>query len=265
MRLQNRVAIITGGGTGIGKAIATVFAAEGAAVAVAGRRPTPLAESVKQIASNGGKAIAIPTDIANEKQVQDMVARTLKEYGQIDILVNDSAYAAPHSDVVDTSQENWNNSLAVNLTGTMMCTREVLKNMIPRQTGSIISLSSIAGVTGIPGGSAYSATKSGIIGFTQTLAMEVGHDNIRANSITPAFVATEKNLNGLRNLAKQKGMSYEEFMDKMLRHYALKRVAKPSEVATVALFLASDDASAITGQNLIVSCGFQMMHPGMIS
>ena len=146
-----------------------------------------------------------------------------------------------------------------------MCTREVLKNMIPRQTGSIISLSSIAGVTGIPGGSAYSATKSGIIGFTQTLAMEVGKDNIRANSITPAFVATEKNLNGLRNLAKQKGMSYEEFMDKMLQHYALKRVAKPSEVATVALFLASDDASAITGQNLIVSCGFQMMHPGMIS
>ena len=266
MRLQDKVTIITGGGTGIGKAIATVFAAEGAHVVIAGRHILNLTEVVKQIESNGGKAIAIATDVSDEAQVKNLVKQTITNYGRIDVLVNNHAHMPPlDADVIDMPMDYWNKSLEVNLTGTMMLTKEVIKHMIPRRTGSIVNISSIAGVTPDPNHSAYSATKWGIIGFTASLAGEVGKYNIRANCLSPAGTSTELFQDGMAMMAKKKGMTYDEFMNKILESYAMKRVVKPSEVATVALFLASDDASAVTGQNLIVSCGFQVLHPGMIS
>lgn len=265
MRLRDKVAIVTGAGTGIGKAISSVFAAEGAAVVLAGRNPSTLKAAAEQIMSEGGKAVAVPTDISKEDQVRNLAAQTIGEFGRIDILVNNSAHMPPLDvNVVNMQQDYWNDLLAVNLTGSMMCTREVLKIMIPQKAGSIVSVSSIAGTTGDPFHSAYSASKWGIIGFTASLAIEVGRHNIRANCISPAATATEGFEEGMRMLAKQKGMPYEEFMGKMTQSYALGRIAKPVEVAKAALFLASDDASAVTGQNLIVSCGFHMIHPAMI-
>jgi len=265
MRLKERVAIVSGAGTGIGKAISSVFAAEGAAVVLAGRNPSRLETAARRIISDGGKATAVPTDISKEDQVRNLISQAIREFGRVDILVNNSAHMPPLDvDVVDMPQGYWNDLMAVNLTGTMMCTREVLKIMIPQRTGSIVCISSIAGTTGDPSHSAYSASKWGIIGFTASLAVEVGRHNIRANCISPAGTATEGFEEGMRMLAKQKGMSYEEFMRKMTQHYAMGRIAQPVEVAKAALFLASDDASAITGQNLIVSCGFHMIHPSMI-
>jgi NAD(P)-dependent dehydrogenase (short-subunit alcohol dehydrogenase family) len=265
MRLKDRVAIVTGAGTGIGKAISSVFAAEGAAVVLAGRNSSTLESAVQQIIADGGKAVAIPTNISKEDQVLNLTAQAIKEFGRIDILVNNSAHMPPLDvDVVNMPQGYWNDLLAVNLTGSMMCTREVLKTMIPQKAGSIISISSIAGTTGDPSHSAYSASKWGIIGFTASLAIEVGRHNIRANCISPAGTATEGFEEGMRMLAKQKGMSYEEFMGKMIQHYAMRRVAQPVEIAKAALFLASDDSSAVTGQNLIVSCGFHMIHPAQV-
>ena len=187
MRLKDRVAIVTGAGTGIGRSIALTFAAEGAAVVVAARKLSRLGEVVEEIKSGGGRARAIQTDISDEKQVQGMVAQTIDEYGQIDILVNNSA-ADPTvpANVVDMALDNWNNSVKVNLTGTMLCCREVLKTMIPRRSGNIVNISSVAGITGHPTLSDYSATKWAIIGFTETLAIEVGEHNIRVNCISPA-------------------------------------------------------------------------------
>ena len=266
MRLQDKVVIITGGGSGIGKAIATVFGSEGANVVVAGRNILNLKEVVRQIESSRGKAISIAADVSDESQVKNVVEQTITKYGRIDVLVNNHAHMPPlDADVIDMPLDYWNKSIEVNLTGTMMLTKEVLKQMIPHQTGSIVNISSIAGTTADPSHSAYSATKWGIIGFTTSLAGEVGKYNIRANCLSPAGTLTEGFQNGMATLAKEKGMTYDEFMNKILQSYAMKRVAKPSEIATAALFLASDDASAITGQNLIVSCGFQMLHPGMIS
>ena len=264
MRLKDKVAIITGGGIGIGKAIAHTFASEGAAVVVAARTLSRLEEVAEDIKSGGGKAKAIQTDISDEKQVQRLVAQTLDEYGQIDILVNNSAAHGGNANVVDMVLDEWNEVLAVGLTGTMLCAREVLKTMIPRRSGNIVNISSVSGISGTPGDSPYSVSKWGIIGLTETLAIEVGEYNIRVNCISPAATRTEGFENDMRGIAAGLGISYEEMRDKITYNYSLKRFIEPSEVATAALFLASDDSSAITGHNLVVSCGFHLIHPNMI-
>jgi len=262
MRLKDKVAIVTGGGMGIGKAIALVFASEGAAVVVAARTLSRLEEVAEDIKSRGGKAKAIQTDISDQKQVQRMVAQTIDEYGHIDILVNNSAAPpTPDVNVVDMILDDWNRTLAVNLTGTMLCCKEVLKRMIPRKTGNIINISSVAGISGHPTRSSYAVSKWGVIGLTETLAIEVGVHNIRVNCISPAATGTERFKNALRGRAKVLGISYEELLNKMTSQYSLGRIAEPSEMATVALFLASDDSSAITGQNLVVSCGLHITQP----
>jgi NAD(P)-dependent dehydrogenase (short-subunit alcohol dehydrogenase family) len=266
MRLKNKVAIVTGGGTGIGKEIALVFASEGASVVLAARVSSRLEEVAKEIKSRGGKAKAIQTDISDVKQIQQLVTQTLDEYKQIDVLVNNSAAdARGKMSVADMVQDYWVETLAVNLTGTMLCTKEVLKTMIPRRSGNIINISSIAGITGHPELSAYSVSKWGLIGFTETLAIEVGKYNIRVNALSPAATGSERFEKSVRMMAQHVGLSYEEMMSKILQHYSLKRIARPSEVATAALFLASDDSSAITGHNLIVSCGFHIMQPNEIT
>jgi NAD(P)-dependent dehydrogenase (short-subunit alcohol dehydrogenase family) len=262
MRLKDKVVIVTGGGGGIGKAIATTFASEGARVVIAARTLSKLKEVCEEINSKGGTARAIQTDVSNEEQIQRMVAQTLDEFGQVDILVNNSANAdVVHSKVVDVTLNEWNKELAITLTGAMLCSREVLKTMIPRKSGSIVNLSSIAGIFGHPGRSAYCVSKWGIIGLTMTLAIEVGAEGVRVNCISPAATKTERFENIQRVKAKALGMSYENLINEIVPHYALNRIASPLEVARAALFLASDDSSAITGQNLIVSCGFHPMFP----
>jgi NAD(P)-dependent dehydrogenase (short-subunit alcohol dehydrogenase family) len=263
MRLRDKVAIVTGGGGGIGKAIATTFAAEGARVVIAARTLSKLRAVAEEIDSRGGKARVIQTDVSNEEQVQHMVAQTFSEYGQIDILVNNSANAAVvRNKVVDMTLNDWNKELAVTLTGAMLCSREVLKHMISRKSGNIINLGSIAGTYGHPGRSAYCVSKWGIIGLTMTLAIEVGVDNIRVNCISPAATNTERFEDIQKAKAATQGIAYASLLSsEILPHYALNRIGSTEEVAKAAVFLASEESSAITGQNLIVSCGFHPMFP----
>ena len=262
MRLKDKVAIITGGGTGIGKAIASVFASEGARVVVAARTLANLEQVVADITSRGGVARAMQTDVSDENQVQRMVAQTLDEYGQVDILVNN--HAAPGGGaqpIASLDFDNWNRTLSINLTGSLLCVREVLKTMIPRKSGSIINISSLAGLYGAPDRGAYCVTKWGIIGFTEALAIEVGEHNIRVNCISPGATKTDRFENSLKYKAKAADTTYEEITQEFLPHYSLNRVADPTEIATGALFLASDDSSAITGHNLVITCGFHPMFP----
>jgi NAD(P)-dependent dehydrogenase (short-subunit alcohol dehydrogenase family) len=265
VKLKDKVAIITGGGTGIGKAISLAFANEGAAVIVAARNLSRLEEVAKDIKSRGGKAKAIQTDISDHEQVKRMVAQTIGEFGQIDILVNNAAMGTfNNADVADMNLDNWHDTLAINLTGTMLCSREVLKYMIPRQSGNIINVSSVAGISGVPKESPYSVTKWGIIGFTETLAIEAGKHNIRVNCISPGATRTQEFDDWVKGSAKDVGIAYEEVMRKLTDNNALKRIAEPSEIAACIVFLASDDSSAMTGHNLIASCGFHITHPNMI-
>jgi len=265
MKLKDKVAIITGGGTGIGKAISLTFANEGAAVVVAARNFSRLEEVAKDIKSRGCKAKAIQTDISNHEQVKRMVAQTVDEFGQIDILVNNAARGTfNNADVVDMNLDEWHDTLAINLTGAMLCSREVLKYMIPRRSGNIINISSVAGISGVPKESPYSVSKWGLIGFTETLAIEAGKSGIRVNCISPGATRTQEFEDWVKVAARDAGISHEEIMNKITDNNALKRIAEPSEIAACVVFLASDDSSAMTGHNLIVSCGFHLIHPNMI-
>jgi NAD(P)-dependent dehydrogenase (short-subunit alcohol dehydrogenase family) len=170
-----------------------------------------------------------------------------------------------NADVADMNLDDWYESLAINLTGTMLCSKEVLKYMIPRRSGNIINVSSVAGISGVPKESPYAASKWGVIGFTETLAIEAGKHNIRVNCISPGATRTQEFDDWVKGSAKSVGIAYEEVMRKLTDNNALKRIAEPSEIAACIVFLASDDSSAMTGHNLVASCGFHITHPNMIS
>jgi len=260
MRLRDKVALVTGGGKGIGKAISLAFASEGATVVVAARDISKLEETVQEITSKGNRAKAIQTDITDEKQVQRMVDEAVKEYGQIDILVNNSGIGGPHANVVDLKLADWNEVLAIDLTGSMLCAREALKHMIPRRRGNIINMAAERGRAGdgragSPLRGAYCCAKMGIIGLTETLSVEVGEYNIRVNAISPAGVRGERLVSVLKGKAQALGVPFEELMAKITTNYSLGRIAEESEVAATAVFLASDESSAITGQTIVTHCG----------
>jgi len=265
MRLKDRIAIVTGGGTGIGKAISSALASEGAAVVMAARNLSRLQEAAQDVESRGGKAKAIQADISDHEQVKAMIAETVKNFGHIDILVNNAARGTFNdADVVDMNLKEWHDSLAINLTGMMLCCREALRHMIPRKSGVIINISSVAGISGVPKESPYAASKWGVIGLTETLAIEAGGFGIRVNCISPGATRTQEFEDWVRVSAADAGISYEEMMSKITDNNALKKIAEPSEIAACVVFLASDDSSAMTGHNLVASCGFHLIHPNMI-
>lgn len=264
MRLKDKVAIVTGGGKGIGRTISLAFASEGAAVILAARSLPHLEQTAEEIRSRNERVLAIQTDVANEEQVQQMVAKTLGEFGKIDILVNNSGIIGPVASVVDMKLDAWNETLAINLTGAMLCSREVLRHMIPRKSGNIINIGSEGGRggdgrAGRPLRSAYGCSKMGIIGLTETMAVEVGEYGIRVNVISPGAVSGERGNIHLKRRAQAMGVSPDDLRAKSVTNYSLGRIAEESEVASVAVFLASNEASAITGQVIAVNCGHHLI------
>ena len=259
-RLKDRVAIITGGAQGIGKAIAKAFVQEGAKVALAARTVANLEKTVGELKALGGDVIAVPTDITVEQQVIDMVPKVIKAFGKIDILVNNSGIGGPVCNVVDMKLDEWNYSFAVDLTGSMLCAREVLKHMIPRKTGNIINLGAEGGRSG-DGRSGYSTraayccAKMGVIGLTETLAQEVGEFGIRVNCLSAAAVRGERFMWVMTTRAKTAGTSVEDTLAREMANYSLKRPAEEYELGNTCVFLASDEASAITGQTIVAHCG----------
>jgi NAD(P)-dependent dehydrogenase (short-subunit alcohol dehydrogenase family) len=259
VRLEDKVAIVTGGGRGIGKAISTAFASEGATVVIAARTSSSLDDTVEQIKSGGGRAKPIQTDVSDEKQVKRLVAETIEDYGKVDILVNNSGIGGPTANVVDLRLQEWNEVLAINLTGSMLCAREVLKHMIPRKRGNIVNIGSDGGRFGYPMRSPYCVSKWGIIGLTETLAVEVGQYDIRVNCISPAAVKGERLINVVTGRSKATGVPFEDLMSKITADYSLQRPTEEAEVAAAAVFLASDESSGITGHTLVVNCGHHIV------
>lgn len=228
MRLANKVAIITGGSRGIGRAVALSFAHEGARVAVVGRNKILCDQIVTQILKNDGYALSIQADVSSEADVAKMVEQTKDKFQRVDILVNNAAVNLPYRAVTELSLDEWNWIISINLTGTFLCCRAVLPQMITQRFGKIINLSSLGGRIGAAGRAPYRASKAAIISFTECLAAEVKEFNIDVNAICPGAVETD--------------MLREITVGEMPTH------AMPTEdIAAVAVFLASDESRAITG------------------
>jgi NAD(P)-dependent dehydrogenase (short-subunit alcohol dehydrogenase family) len=256
MQFEGKVAIVTGGGYGIGKAIALALAQEGADVVLVSRTESALKETAAEIEAMGRKSLVVVTDLADKTQIPTMVEKTLEKFGKIDILVNNAGVEGPIMDVAKMDIEGWEHLLAVNLTGTMLCSRYVLeKGMIPRRSGTIINISSGQGRRGFPTRSAYSSSKFALIGLTQSLASEVGKYGIRVNCIAPGAVEGERIERVIAATAKNLGLTREQFVANAGSRSALGRIVKPEEVADLAVYLASDKSTGITGQTINVDAG----------
>lgn len=258
MRLKDRVAIVTGGGSGIGRSICVNMAQEGAKVAVPDIDPQTAAETVALIKKDGGEATAFKMDVTQKSEVQTTIAAVLKAYGKIDILVNNAGTDIKGS-ITELAEDTWDKLMDINLKGVFLCTQAVTPSMIERRYGRIVNISSMAGKTGEPLTSPYCATKFGVIGFTQSVALEVGKHNITANAVCPGPVDTDLIRQSVAQSAKIKGMPPEDFMQQFfIDPTPLGRIAQPVDVARAVIFLASDEAEFITGSTLNVSGGREM-------
>jgi NAD(P)-dependent dehydrogenase (short-subunit alcohol dehydrogenase family) len=229
-RFTKRVAIVTGGGRGIGKAIAQGFAREGARVVVTARTAGEIADVAHEIVLAGGEAIGVVCDVSDELNVQQMVDEAISQWGRIDILVNNAATNLPNIDVVDMDPDAWRRVVDVNLTGPFLCARAVLPKMIEQGSGSIVNISSIGGRHGSKGRGPYRAAKAGLINLTETLAAENFSHGVRVNCVCPGGVETE--------MLRVIGASLD------------RQLMTPDEMANVVLYLASDDSSAVTGTSI---------------
>jgi len=254
--LKNKSALITGGGRGIGKAIADAFAREGARVAVVART----LEQVKQVAEElankyGARTHACVCDVSDSASVESMFQDVQKAFDDdVDILVN-NAGVAESATLVNTTDELWNRHLGINLSGTFYCSRAALPAMLEQGWGRIINIASIAGKTGAPYIAAYSASKHGVMGLTRSLALEVGASGVTVNAICPGYVETDMVAKGIERITKRTGLSAEAAKDSLNKMSPQNRMVTPEEVAAVALLLASDEGRGINGQGLNIDGG----------
>ena len=256
--LAGRVSIVTGGGRGIGKAIALEFARKGSDVVVCGRTENPLNEVAQEIRSMGRKCLPIVADVARKSDVVAMVDNTIKEFSKIDVLVCNAGIGGVVVPVVDMKEEDWDECITINLKGTFLCCQAALKYMIPRRTGRIITISAIGAHYGYANRSPYACAKLATLELSRVLAAEVGQYDIYVNDICPGPVESERADWAIKTRAKMLGITPEEVAATVKKKSPLSRFVKPEEVAKAAVFLASDDATGITGTSLNVSVGFEI-------
>jgi len=249
MKLENRVAVITGAGSGIGRASALEFAREGARVVVADLNLAGALETARQIKAGGGQAIALETDVALPESVQTLVAQTLETFSQVHVLLNNAAIQI-NKTVEDTTVEEWNREINVNLGGVFLCSKFFLPHL-RRTRGCIINMSSVNGFFVEPRCAGYCATKAAIIGLTKAMAIDHGKEGIRVNCICPGYI--DAGLAWGYFEAQPDPAAARAAAGKL---HALWRIGRPEEVARVAVFLASDEASFMTGSAVVVDGGF---------
>jgi NAD(P)-dependent dehydrogenase (short-subunit alcohol dehydrogenase family) len=249
MRLQDKVALITGGTSGIGEATATLFATEGAKIAITGRNETRGNSVTEQITKKGGHAVFILSDVRKSSDCQLAVDEILRAFGHIDILFNNAGVFYPHT-TLDCSEEEWDEQIDINLKGTFLMSKAVLPHMIQRLSGVIINNSSGWGIVGGDAAVAYCASKGGVVLLTKAMAIDHGRQGIRVNCICPGDVDTPM----LPEDARMRGMKWEDYLASCANR-PLGRIGTADEIAKAALFLASDDSSFMTGAALVVDGG----------
>ena len=246
MKLEGRVALVTGASQGIGHACARALAREGASVALAARNQQKLDQLVAEITAAGGKAAAFVIDVSDEEQVKSGVKSALAQFGKIDILVNNAGITRAQL-LLRMKRADWDAVLATNLTSAYLCIQQVIGSMLKQRWGRIINVASVFGQMGQAGQANYSASKAGLIGLTMAMAREVASRHITCNAVAPGFIET-----GMTAVLS------EEFKQNAVKQIPLGRVGLPEDVASAVCFLASDDASYITGHVLNVNGGMLM-------
>jgi NAD(P)-dependent dehydrogenase (short-subunit alcohol dehydrogenase family) len=246
-------------GQGIGSQIALRFAEEGSAVTLAARSKAPIDEVAGRIREGGGRALPVVADVSDESSVEQMIGATLDEFGTIDVLVNNAGIAGPTGPATKISRADWERTLAVNLTGAWLCAKHALPIMIEQRRGRVINITSLAGLIAYALRSPCAASKWAMIGLTQTLAQEVGSDNITVNAIAPGPVRGPRIEGVIRNRAAEMGRPYEEVERDYVEPIALKRMVEETDIAAMALFLASEDGRSVTGETIEISGGYRLM------
>lgn len=254
MKLKDRVAIVTGGGRGIGRAITLRLAEQGAHVVIAGTTLEPLQQVAAEVEKAGGKALVVQMDVSQRDSVRNMVAKTLEHFGRIDILVNNAGGSArgKMSLFADSEEDTWDYVLSTNLKGVFYTCREVIGHMLEQGSGNIINIGSVAGIVGFASQVDYSAAKGGVLAFTKALAKETSAQGVRVNSVSPGPIVSEA--------ARQISPEVREKMQKSAVYQALNNstgfghFGEPDDIANLVVFLATDDAKFITGQDYPV-CG----------
>jgi 3-oxoacyl-[acyl-carrier protein] reductase len=246
MTLSGRVALVTGASQGIGRACALKLAQSGAALALAARSQEKLNELVAQIEAAGGKSAALQLDVSDEEQIKSTFKAVLSQFGKIDILVNNAGITRDQL-VMRMKRADWDAVLNTNLTSAYLCTQQAISSMLKQRWGRIINITSVFGQTGQAGQANYAASKAGLIGLTMAIAREVGSRNITCNAVSPGFIET----------AMTSGLG-EDFKQNAVKMIPLGRVGSPEDVANAVAFLASEEASYITGHVLNVNGGMLM-------
>src|SRR3979490_1616642 len=246
MSLSGRVALVTGASQGIGRACALKLAAAGATVAVAARNQEKLDELVSEISSTSGKAAAFALDVTDEEQIKSAIKAAIAQFGKIDILVNNAGITRDQL-VMRMKRADWDAVLQTNLTSAYLCIQQVIGSMLKQRWGRIINITSIFGQMGQAGQANYAASKAGLIGLTMAIAREVGSRNITCNAVAPGFIETSMTA----------GLG-DEFKQNAVKQIPLGRIGSPDDVANAVAFLASEEASYITGHVLNVNGGLLM-------
>ena len=245
-RLHGKVAVVTGGNAGIGEAIAKTFAREGASVVITGRRQRELDRVVNDIVTAQGKAFAVAGSVTDEPHVQETVRRTVQQFGRLDILVNNAGIGDFGKRLQEIDDVTWAQVFDVNLTGVFRMTRAALPQMMKQGKGAIVNISSIASLVGLPTLPAYAASKGALDALTRALAVDYAKEGIRCNAVNPGLIDTPM---------AAPLMSNPEQLDPILSRYPIRRAGKPEEVANMVLYLASDEATWVTGGTFPIDGG----------
>lgn len=254
MTLAGETAVVTGGGRGIGAAVAWALAAAGAAVVVAARTPAEIEEVAQRLRAEGHAAWAIPCDVADEGSVEALAAEAVERLGQVDILVNNAGVAGS-APLHRTSLDEWNRFLAVNATGTFLCTRAFLPGMVERGSGRVVNVASVAGLSGARYIAGYSASKHAVVGFTRAVAAEVAQAGVTVNAVCPGYVDTGMTDESVARIVERTGRSEEEALESILRGSSQRRLIQPREVAHAVLALCDGEAKGINGEVIVIDGG----------
>ena len=261
MKLQDRVAVITGAGKGMGGAISTALADEGAHLVLAARDPAPLEALARalQHRREGGRYVTVPTDVTDPRAVEALARRALDEFGRIDILVNAAGTIGPiETPLHKIAPEDWDRVLGVNLKGVFLCCRAVVPTMVERRYGKIVNIAGTSGLRGYRFRAAYSSSKWAVRGLTRTLALEVGPYGVNVNAICPGVVEGDRMTTIIHEKARVRGWTPDQVFDEYTGEMALRRFTTDDDVARAVVFLVSDESRQVTGHELIVDGGWDV-------